>query len=163
MKALKAFRTRIYPSKAQIEKLNLNASIKRVARNWGLGVRNGYYQWCKETLGPIDLNNLWNKVKGIQYPWTKDGDSQVPSVVFRDLHQAFQHAFRRIKEGKDPGFPKFHGKVRSRQSFRTFFGKVSDDSDKIYYPKVGWIKLAEKEYMPPGKPKQLTLSLRAGR
>jgi putative transposase len=50
--------------------------------------------------------------------------SRAPRNAIDDLHNAFQHFFRRCKEGQKPGFPRFHKKgindsfaIREKQKF----------------------------------------------
>src|SRR5690606_4162653 len=81
-----------------------------------------------------------------------------------DLEQAFQNFFRRVKNGAKPGFPRFKSRKRGIGSFR-LWGAIQVEAHRIKLPRIGWLRLQEKGYLPTTGVKILsaTLSERAGR
>lgn len=70
-----------------------------------------------------------------------------PQNALGDCDKAFQNFFTRCKKkvkGKK-GFPKF--KKNEKQSFR-LDGAISVEPDCIKLPRIGKLKLAEKDYIP---------------
>ena len=88
-----------------------------------------------------------------------------PQNALRDCDKAFQNFFVRCKKkvkGKK-GFPKFKSKKNEKQSFR-LDGAISVESDCIKLPRIGKLKLAEKDYIPTDcKILSATVSKRAGK
>lgn len=71
--------------------------------------------------------------------WLKEVDSTALQSSLKDLDQAYQNFFRRIKSGEKPGFPKFKSKKNHRKSYKTKINiKVLDK--KIQLPKLGLVK-----------------------
>jgi putative transposase len=87
-----------------------------------------------------------------------------PQEAFRDLQQAFTRFFNGLK-GKGPkvGYPKFKNKRVSKKSFR-LTGSIHVEENRIKVPRIGWLRLKEKGYIPAGaKVASLTISERAGK
>jgi len=75
---------------------------------------------------------------------------------------AYKNFFRRVKQGGAVGFPKFKSKHHSRQSFQyPQRVKLNEDKNKIYLPKVGWVKCKGFRKDFTGKIKTVTVSLEA--
>lgn len=68
--------------------------------------------------------------------------------TLKDLDQSYKNFFRRVKQGENPGFPKFKSKKNNKQSYRTQFNKTSAGgniqiiNNKIKLPKLSLIKFA---------------------
>ena len=94
------------------------------------------------------------------YAWLKQASGVVITQTLKDLDQAYVNAFRRLREGKKPGFPRFkkrHQKqsVRYRLNHRSGLKAVSEQFVKL--PKLGEIKVNWTRPM-PGTPKMATVS-----
>lgn len=113
------------------------AGARRWISNRGLEQRNKAYKDEKRTLTYYEQNNELVTLKE-EFPWLKDIHSQVLQQALKDLDSAFKHFFRKVKEGKNPGYPKFK-KRGVRDSFRYPQG-VRVEGSQAYLPKIGWIK-----------------------
>lgn len=71
----------------------------------------------------------------------------IPQEALRDLDKAFQHFFRRVKKGEKPGFPRFKSRKRGIGSFR-LTGAIHVENDRIKLPRIGWLRLKERGYIP---------------
>ena len=70
-----------------------------------------FYEEHKETVGKyVQLRHV--KVLKATNPFAKDVHSHILQVVADDLDKAFQNAFRRVKAGEAPGYPRFKGRNR---------------------------------------------------
>ena len=70
------------------------------------------------------------------HPWLADTYSQCLQQAMKDLSQGFQRFF-----AGDAGFPKFHKKFASTDSFRfpqNF--KINEGNKQILLPGIGWVK-----------------------
>lgn len=141
----KAFKFRIYLTKEQkilIEKtfgccrFVFNHYLEKSIKDYEMvGKSNNYYENAK------DLTKLKKDVD-----WLKEVDSTALQQSLKDLDAAYQNFFRRVKQGKTPGFPKFKSKKSPKQSYR--YTKNGDKSlkilnDKIFLPKVGQVKMKQ--------------------
>ncbi len=118
----------------ELQKLRLDQQIKPIS----------YAEACSELVG-------WKK----QFPFLQEVHSQ-------PLQQTLKNLDRALKDGlnNEKGFPKFKKKGR-RDSFRYPQGTKIDD-DKIYLPKIGWVKFRKSREI-EGTVKNVTVSKNAGK
>jgi len=91
-----------------------------------------------------------------------------PQQAIKDLGQAFQHFFRRVKQGGKPGYPRFK-KRGIHDSFRADNGPpakgqdaVAVDGRRVRVPKLGWVRMREPLRF-QGQIKSLVISRKADR
>jgi putative transposase len=82
-----------------------------------------------------------------------------PQEALRDLDAAFRNFF----EGR-AGFPRFKTRKRGAGSF-TLTGDIGVRPDRVRLPRIGWVRLKERGYVPSKKAhiNSATVSERAGR
>ena len=114
-----------------------SAGGKRWIFNHGLERRDKAYKDHGITISYYQQNNELVGLKQ-EYPWLEDIHSQVLQQGLKDLDRAFQHFFRKVKQGINPGYPRFKKKGVS-ESFRYPQGVRVEDS-KVYLPKIGWVR-----------------------
>ena len=122
-----------------------NAGCARWAYNYVVGketesLKNNEY---------IHVNELRKEVTKLkqtdELKWLFDYDCDIVKQSMKDADKAFKTFF---KNKQKFGFPKFHSKHSSKQSFYVDGVKLKILSDKIRIPKIGYIKLYEKNYIP---------------
>jgi transposase len=88
----------------------------------------------------------------------------IPQEALRDLDRAYENFFRRVKNGGKPGFPNFKSRKWSKKSFR-LTGAIRVEEGRIKLPRIGWLRLKERGYIPTEGEKILsaTVSEKAGR
>ena len=155
---LKAYKYRIYPNKKQIILINKTFGCCRFIFNYYLNKRIESYKTENILLNYYDnakdLTNLKKENK-----WLNEVDSVSLQQTLKDLDKAYQNFFRRIKQGKTPGHPKFKSKKNKKQSFRSQYNKnnIRIINNKIKLPKLGFIKyINSKEFN--GQIKSATIS-----
>ena len=156
---LRAYKTELDPNNKQASLLLGYAGMKRFAWNWALE------KVQKKELPPnaMKLHKAWNIWKKENIPWWKEYSKAAPQEAFRDLQQAFSRFFTSLKLKKKVGYPKFKKKHNSKKSFR-LTGSVHIEANKIKIPRIGWLRLKEKNYIPVGAiVASVTLSERAGK
>ena len=155
---LKVYKYRIYPNKKQIILINKTFGCCRFIFNYYLNKRIESYKTENILLNYYDnakdLTNLKKENK-----WLNEVDSVSLQQTLKDLDKAYQNFFRRIKQGKTPGHPKFKSKKNKKQSFRSQYNKnnIRIINNKIKLPKLGFIKyINSKEFN--GQIKSATIS-----
>jgi putative transposase len=103
------------------------------------------------------------KVIRPEYPWYNEVSSRVTRNAIEDLDNAFKHFFRRVKNGKRPGFPKFKKKdikdsfaLREQSKFNVKGRKLRIEKLKTLIPMRQRLRFG-------GTPCQVTISKRAGK
>lgn len=128
----KATKIRIYPNKKQKDKLAQQFGCFRFVYNEALSFKNDLYE-AGIKISCFDLINRLPFLKK-EYAWLKEADSQVLQQAIRNLDTAFKNFFD--KRAKRPAFKKKYNSVQSIQ----YPQRVSIEGNKIYLPKIGWIK-----------------------
>lgn len=153
---IRAFRYRVYPSKAQKRLLSEQTETCRLLYNHLLTLSNESYKKDKTSL-VSKFRELLPKLKKIE-PRIKSVHSQVAQDVCGRLDFAFYNFFRRLKNGENPGFPRYksgHKTVSlgfTNQNFRVM------DDNRVFFNKIGLVKTKFHRDIPFGSViKQATL------
>jgi putative transposase len=162
MKTLRAYKTRLTPNTTQAKLFVQYAGAARFIYNWALNDRIERYK-AENPTNMYEQKKRFNAIKRDQFPWIIGVPSKTQEEAFRNLDVAYQNFFRRVKHGGEPGFPKFKSKKKGLGSF-TFRGNIHVEAKRVKFPIIGWIKLAEANYLPTEGVKILkaTVSERAG-
>ncbi len=170
MKITRGYKTELDPTVKQHILLCQCAGTARFAYNYGLARKQEVYKASGTSISAMDLQKELTARKHTDLPWLKGVSKWIVQNALRDLDQAYEHFFRRVRERKAGkkhqklGFPKFKSKSQGRGSFRLDTPiRVCDDG--IQLPKLGTIRLKEHSYIPTSGVKVLsaTVSERAGR
>ena len=135
------YRYRLDPTAAQETLLNQFAGARRFVWNWALNRKRDHFQQTGKTLGFSALCAELTILK--QQPataWLREMDSQSLQQALRDLDNAYQHFFRRVRNGeKKKGFPTFKSRKTDTPRFRIPQRVVLIDSF-VSVPKIGLIR-----------------------
>lgn len=145
----KAYKTEIKVNNKQNSLLLQHLGCARFAYNWALNIKKAAFDKKEKIPNAIELHRELNKLKKIDYSWFYESSKAAPHNALRDCDRAFQNFFTRCKKkvkGKK-GFPKFKSKKNDKQSFR-LDGCISIKSGHIKLPRIGKLRLAEKNYIP---------------
>ncbi len=152
----KTFKFRIFPSKAQITKLENTLDLCRFLYNSALQERRDAYKLGRISLNYYDQANQLKEIKETN-PEYKDIHSQILQDTLKRLDKAFQSFFRRIKQKQNlPGFPRFQNKFRYNSFTFTQTGFSLTDN-KLTLSKIGKVKIKLHRAI-VGKVKTLTIS-----
>jgi len=147
---LKAFKYRIYPTKAQRSKMEETLELCRWTYNETLAYRKNSFEQEGKSISKYETHYLlpeWKKNK----PELKEVFSQTLQNVQERVDLAFKAFFRRVKAGEAPGYPRFKGKgwydsfTYPQLGFKLSFGKlrlskIGDVKIKLHRPIEGEIK-----------------------
>lgn len=148
---LKAFKFELNPTDEQRAVLSRHFGCARFVYNWGLNEKAKAFKERGEKLTCFDLTNKMAQLKKQpEFSWLKEVHSQPLQMALRNLDNAFTAFFN-----KRASFPNLKKKNRN-QSFQYPQG-VKLDNEKIYLPKIGWVKFF-KSREPFGTIKTVTVS-----
>jgi len=136
-----AYRYRLQPTIAQLSLLRQFAGARRWIWNWALAQRIKHFKTTGQHLSLATLFAELTQIKQLpQTAWLRTIDSQALQQALRDLDQAYQHFFRRVKQkARRKGFPKFKSKHHDTPRFR-IPQRVTLSGRQIQVPKIGAIK-----------------------
>ena len=178
MSNLKAYTYRLYPNKKQAEKLQWTLDRARELYNAALQERRDAYEMTvkrhpnyhdEATRKQLAKDHALNyNQQATQLPAIKeirpeydDIHSQVLQDVLRRVDKAFKGFFRRIKEGKTPGYPRFHGYGRYASFTFPQSGFSLTEDNRVCLSKIGTIKVkfpkGKKARPPVGEMKTCTI------
>jgi len=152
---LKAQKVRLYPSKEQQQIISSQIGGARYVYNRALALRKFAYSKFGKKVGKFALINHITKLKKREKTsWLKEIDSQAIQQSIANMDKAYKHFF------KGGGYPKFKSRHHSRQSYQ-YPQRVKIEGNKVFLPKVGWVKCKglRKEFV--GKLKTVTVSYEA--
>ena len=138
----KAYKFRIYPNKEQEILIQKTFGSCRFVYNHYLAKRIEMYKTDKST---INYNQCSNDLKNLKvdYSWLREIDSVAIQSSLKDLDQAYQNFFRRIKQcDSKAGFPHFKSKKDNKKSYKTKFtnNNITILDKQIKLPKLGLVK-----------------------
>jgi len=146
MKMNKAYKFRLHPTSVQREMFAKTFGCTRFVFNRYLGERIGAYETDGKTMNYYDCaKDLTGLKKETEYEWLKEVDSIALQSALKNLDVAYQNFFRRVKNGENPGFPKFKSKRNNSRSYttKTVNGNIRILDGCITLPKIGAVKMKQ--------------------
>lgn len=136
-----SYKFRIYPNTAQIQQIQRTFGCCRFVWNHYLALRKEIYERDGKTLNYNACSRDMTQLKKA-WPWLKEVDSTALQSSLRDLDTAYQNFFRRVKQGRKPGYPRFKSKRGHRRSYKSKrVGENIKVLDKaVQIPKLGLVK-----------------------
>ncbi|WP_027461451.1 RNA-guided endonuclease InsQ/TnpB family protein [Deinococcus murrayi] len=139
---LKAYKYRLYPTRAQEDALSLTLTLCQRLYNGMLEERRGAYKKAGKSLTAYDQMKSLPEVKAA-LPEYQGVNAQVLQDVAKRLDKSFKGFFRRVKAGHKAGYPRFRG--RDRYDSFTYpqpsQHSVSGDGKHVYLPKIGNVRI----------------------
>jgi putative transposase len=166
----RAYKTELDLNDQQITACKQHAGAARWAYNWGLQRQQERYRATKQSPAAIELHRELNALKKTQVPWMYDVSKCAPQEALWNLDAAFAQFFRRCALKKQGtwkgklGYPHFKTKKKGLGSFR-LTGRMVVSEKAIVLPRLGRLRLKEREYLPTGDDVQIlsaTVSEEAG-
>ncbi len=152
----KAFQYRIYPTPAQETKLRRTLDECRWVYNQMLEQRQVYYDEFHVAVGYYE-QKAWLPILKDERPTLRAVHSQVLQQVAERIELAFQAFFRRLRQGADPGYPRFRGAGRYHSLTYPQYGNGAQlDGNDLYLSKIGHGKVVLHRPL-EGTPKTVTI------
>lgn len=155
MQIQRAYKTELKLNNKERSLLAGCAGAARYVWNWGLRQKIDEYEASGKSPSYYELHRRLNRLKKGELSWLYQYSKTIPQESLRDLDRAFVNFFRRVKEngqknkGEDekPGFPRFKSRKQRRGRFRVW-GSIHVEDGRIKLPRIGWLRLKEKGYLP---------------
>jgi len=158
---LKTYRYRLKPTKSQVTILERQLELCRFVYNDTLAYRKNAWELEQRTVKRFETQDRLPQLK-LEVPELKEVYSLVLQNVALRVELAFKAFFRRVKNGEEPGYPRFKGKGRYDSLSYTQSGfkldskvlslsKIGDIKIKLHRPIEGKIKTCTIRRMPTGK------------
>jgi putative transposase len=158
----KAFIFRLYPSQSQRRRLE---AVRETCRHF----YNALLRQRKDAYGTsgISITKAQQlrsvKVEKDTSPYAFDVHSHILQNVVADLDKAFQAFFRRVKDGEDPGYPRFKGRDRfAGFGFKEYGNGFKIDGRRLKLSGIGRIAVRWHREI-GGKIKTARIYCRAGK
>jgi len=150
----RAFKFRIFPTKAQRRRLEDTLACCRRLYNAALEQRKTAYRRQRLSVSKHAQQAELPSLKA-EVPECEGVHSQVLQDVLARLDRAFQAFFRRVKARERPGYPRFKGKGRYDSFSYPQFGFALKDG-RLHLAKIGILKIRQHREI-VGAVKTLTL------
>lgn len=136
-----SYKFRLYPTKVQQEQIFRNFGCCRYVFNHFLAQRQEQYRETGKAPTRFQQDKSLTALKQ-ELPWLREADSTSLQAAIQDLDASFQHFFRRVKQGKKPGYPRFKSKHDHKQSYKSkCVGTNIKVLDRVVQlPKLGLVK-----------------------
>ena len=138
-----SYKFQLYPNRRQETQMLRTFGCCRFVFNHYLAYRKDLYEQSGKTANYyVCATDLTVLKKQEETSWLREVDATALQSSLRDLDDAYQNFFRRIKHGEKPGFPRFKSKHDHRQSYKSkCVGTNIKVLDKaIQLPKLGAVK-----------------------
>ena len=158
-----AFRYELDPTVRQQRLLARAAGTARYAFNWGLALCKRLLNAGKPVPHAAELHRQWNTEKA-QRSWVYGVSKCCGQEALRDLDRAFANfwRWRKKKQGRRVGFPRFRRKHGRQDSFR-LTGSINVHPRSVKLPRIGCVRTKETTEKFRGRILSATVSREANR
>lgn len=157
---IRAYRYRIYPSKAQEQILNSQLAICCELYNAGLQERRDAWKLERKQISWFDQNLQLREIRANRVD-VRGVNANTLQDALRRVHLAFTAFFRRVRLGQQPGYPRFRSVRRyDSMSFREIGNALNGNHLRL--PKIGTVRIRLHRPL-EGAVKILTVKREAGR
>ena len=113
-----SYKFRIYPNREQENLIQRTFGCCRFVWNYYLSKRKEAYEQGGKALSYYDCAKDMTLLKK-SLSWLREADATALQSSLRDLDDAYQNFFRRVKQGQKPGYPRFKSKHNHRKSYKS--------------------------------------------
>lgn len=138
-----SYKFRLYPNREQENLILRTFGCCRFVFNRYLALRKDAYEQTGKTLNYYacakDMTTLKQQEETL---WLKEVDATALQSSLRDLDDAYQHFFRRVKKGEKPGYPRFKSRHHHKQSYKSkcVGSNIRVLEGAVQLPKLGKVK-----------------------
>lgn len=143
---IKGFKTMIYPTKEQSDKIIKFCNASRFAYNWAIALEEENYKNGGKFISGYDLTKRFTQFKKQEgNEWLKEISGRALKVAILNASTSYDNFFK----GRSK-YPKFKSKKRSKMSCATHEGTTIIERKRIRCEKLGWIA-SHKHNIPIGE------------
>lgn len=152
---MRAYRTELDPTRTQASLARQYCGVARFAYNWYLDCAQAYYKENGMFLTGYSFSKALNNSN------RPDWFTAAPSKAVKHAIMNAERAFRRFFNHQG-GYPRY--KRRGNRDSYYVIGSIQVQRHRVRLPKLGWVRLKEKGYIPTGRVvKSATVSIVNGR
>ena len=133
-----SYKFRIYPTLLQKEQVQRTFGCCRFVFNHFLAERMEQYKQTGKAPTRFQQDKSLTAMKK-ELVWLREADSTALQSSLGNLDAAYQNFFRRVKQGKNPGYPHFKSKKNHRKSYKAK-GNIKVLDNAVQLPKLGKVK-----------------------
>ncbi len=133
-----SYRFRIEPNTVQKQQIQKTFGCCRFVFNYYLAERMNQYKQTGKSPTRFQQEKDMTVLKK-SLVWLSEIDVTALRSSLRNLDIAYQNFFRRIKQGQNPGYPRFKSKKNHRKSY-TARGSIKVLDKAVQLPKLGKVK-----------------------
>ena len=143
---IKGFKTMIYPTKEQANKIIKFCNASRFAYNWAIALEEENYKNGGKFISGYELTKRFTQFKKQEgNEWLKEISGRALKVAILNASTSYDNFFK----GRSK-YPKFKSKKRSKMSCATHEGTTIIERKRIRCEKLGWIA-SHKHNIPIGE------------
>lgn len=143
---IKGFRIQILPNEFQQKEIIKFCNAARFAYNWAIATEEENYKNGGKFISGYDLTKIFTQFKKQEEnKWLKEISGRALKIAILNAATAYDNFFKKRADK-----PKFKSKKRSKMKCATHEGTLKINLDKVRLEKLGWVKLAQKNYIPFG-------------
>lgn len=140
---IKVFRYRVYPSKIQETAITEQLEICRELYNKILELRKDSWENEHKSISMYETQSYITQWKNTTWPELRRVYSQVLQEVATTVDLAFANFFRRVRNGEEPGYPRFKGYGRLKSLIYKQAGFKLTTNNRLYLSKIGYVKIVQ--------------------
>ncbi|MBW4635871.1 MAG: IS200/IS605 family element transposase accessory protein TnpB [Iphinoe sp. HA4291-MV1] len=145
----KAFKVTLIPNHSQFVLINKTIGCARFVYNRFLALRKELYSTEQKTLNYNACSQQLTLLKK-DIEWLKEVDKFALQNSLKNLEAAYKNFFADFKKAKNKkgvGFPKFKKKYGCKQSYKTNLtnGNIQVIENRLKLPKLGWVRFHKSE------------------
>lgn len=135
------YKCRIYPTSAQSDLIQRTFGCCRFVFNHFLAERMEQYEQTGHAPTRFQQDKSLTALKK-ELGWLREVDATALQAALQSLDSAYQNFFRRVKQGRKPGYPRFKSKRDHRRSYKSKCGRTNIKvlDNVIQLPKLGLVK-----------------------
>lgn len=138
----KAFKFRIYPTLEQATLIQKTFGCARFVYNHYLDQRRTAYKETGKSPTRFQQDKDLTALKKAS-PWLQEVDSRALKYALKNLDNAYQNFFRRVREGIKPyGYPQFKSKRNHNKSYSTSSAEIRVGENFVRLPKLDYVRAA---------------------
>lgn len=145
---LRAYKTEIKPTDEQCHRINRTFGVCRYLYNLFIATNKERHANGQKFLSANEFDKWVNHVHSVDRPWIKEVSSKGRKRAIVNAEAAYKNFFK-----KRAKFPRFKKKRKQNVGFYAPKNNAGDwtiERHRIKVPTIGWVRLKEFGYLPPG-------------
>jgi len=157
---VKTYEFRLYPTQSQRQRLENYLDACCSIYNWALEDRQNHYRYAKCSTGFYDQSKFLSEMRK-KSEYLTDIHVHALQTTLKRVDLAFQSFFRRVKNGENPGYPRFKGRYLFNSfSFKENGNGFTLEKKKLKLSKIGRVRIRKHREI-EGEIKTCTIKRRA--